>query len=172
MPTKPPQPWVISTSFSAGIDLGDLAADMDVDVLGILDRIDLAPAEQQPPVLRLAEIAHDEAGIVDRLAARQHRAVGAERHGRADERADRHDVRGAHRLEVAAIGVDGDQALVGGDRARRRRHLHLAAAATRCRSRLVFSNRCAPASAATRAVPITSFSGWMWPVPVSRVPPK
>ena len=26
-------------------------------------------------------------------------------------------------------------------------------------------------SAATRAVPMTSFSGWIWPVPVSRTPP-
>ena len=36
---------------------------------------------------------------------------------------------------------------------------------------LVFSKSFAPASAATRAVPMTSFSGWMWPVPVSRTPP-
>ncbi len=36
----------------------------------------------------------------------------------------------------------------------------------------VCSNSCAPACAATFAVPITSFSGWMCPVPVSRVPPK
>jgi hypothetical protein len=60
---------VISTSFSAGINLGDLLADVDVDVLGVVDAVDLAPAEQQPPVPRLAEVAHDEAGVVDRLAA-------------------------------------------------------------------------------------------------------
>ena len=94
---------------------------------GSFDRVDLAAAEQQPPVRRLAEIAHDEARIRCRLAARQHRAVVAQRHGGADEGADRHDVRGTLRLEVAAIGVDRDQALLRRDRAARRRDDYLAA---------------------------------------------
>ncbi len=60
MPTEPPQAWVIWNVGKLGIDLGDLAADVLADVARIVGGIGFAPAEQQPPVLRLAEIAHDE----------------------------------------------------------------------------------------------------------------
>src|SRR5690606_29348391 len=98
-----------------GIDLADLAADVAFDIGARLAAIDFAPAEQEPPAAEAAEVAHDEARIVDRLAAGQDRTVRAERLGRADEGADRHDVGGADRFERAAIGIDGDEAMAGSD---------------------------------------------------------
>lgn len=117
MPTEPPQEWVISTAFRLGINLGDLPADMAGNIAWRIGRIGLAPAEQQPVVSRLAEITHHEAGIGDRFLAGDDIRIGVERCGGADEGADRHDVGGRYRFQIANIGIGGDQYPRRGDRA-------------------------------------------------------
>src|SRR5262245_19317931 len=54
------------------VDLGDLPTNMLCYVARIVGRIGFAPAEEQSPVLGLAEVAHDEARVGHGLAAWQH----------------------------------------------------------------------------------------------------
>src|SRR5690606_22005969 len=109
------------------VDFRDLATNGVGDVLRVAGGVDLAAAEEQPPVRRLAEIADDETRVVDRLPPRQDGAVISQRHRRSDEGAYRHHMRSAHRLEISAIGVDCDKRLVGRDGAVRRAYPHLSA---------------------------------------------
>jgi hypothetical protein len=77
-------------------------------------------------------------------------------------------MRRRHGLQIAAMGVEGKERLF----------VPSAVVAVTLPPSLFsdvtleFSNSLAPALAAAFAVPASSFSGWMWPVPVSRRPPR
>ncbi len=83
-------------------------------------------AEQQPVVGRPPEIADDEIAVGDRevVADEAPRPLGAERLGRRDVGADRHDLATERRHQGAEIGVPGKHDVAGPDRAFRRRHPH------------------------------------------------
>ncbi len=95
-----------------GVNLRNLSADMFAYVAGIVGCIGLTTTKQQATILGFAEIAYNEARVIDRLSAGDDWTVIAQRCCCANERPDRHDVGGTCRFQIAAMSIDRDEGVL------------------------------------------------------------